>query len=94
MEQGLATAFSLWRDRGGAREISRRTFLAVYILFVIVTGLFVYLLPQAQADLHRVILAATTFLLLLVPLGWLRVPKLFTVLMHLVTLTAVLMIAL
>ncbi|MEN9888586.1 MAG: Aerobic respiration control sensor protein ArcB, partial [Pseudomonadota bacterium] len=86
------TAFSLWRDRGGAREISRRTFLAVYILFVIVTGLFVYLLPQAQADLHRVILAATSFLLLLVPLGWLRVPKLFTVLMHLVTLTAVLMI--
>lgn len=92
MKLGLATAFSLWRDRGGAREISRRTFLAVYSLFVIVTGLFVYLLPQVQADVHRVILAATAFLLLLMPLGWLRVPKLFTVLMHVITLTAVLMI--
>lgn len=92
MKPGLATAFSLWRDRGGAREISRRTFLAVYSLFVIVTGLFVYLLPQVQADVHRVILVAISFLLLLMPLGWLRVPKMFTVLMHVITLTAVLMI--
>ncbi len=92
MKPGLATAFSLWRDRGGAREISRRTFLAVYSLFVIVTGLFVYLLPQVQADVHRVILVAISFLLLLMPLGWLRVPKMFTVLMHVITFTAVLMI--
>lgn len=88
MKLDWTKALSLWRERGGVREISRRAFLAVYILFVITTGLFVFLLPSARTNDYQVILGVSAFLLALMPLAWLRVRGLYTVLVHLITLVA------
>ncbi len=83
--------FPLWREGDGVREISRRTFLAVYILIALVTGVSVNLLPSSSGD-PRVMLALCGGLLLLLPLVWWRVPGLFTLLMHAVTALALLMV--
>lgn len=86
MKRGWSQAFSVWRERGGVREITRRAFLAVFVLFIIPVGLFVHLLPSAKAEHHQVILALSAFLLALMPLAWVRVRGLFTWLLHLITL--------
>jgi len=93
MKRDWSKALSVWRERGGVREITRRAFLAVYILFVITTGLFIFLLPSARPDDQHVILGLSAFLMALMPLAWVRVRGLYTVLMHLITLVALCMVA-
>lgn len=88
MKRGWSQTLSVWRERGGVRDISRRTFLAVYILFIIPSGLFVYLLPSARADDLQVILGICAFLVALMPLAWVRVHGLFTALLHLIASVA------
>ncbi|MBM3386616.1 MAG: response regulator [Betaproteobacteria bacterium] len=88
MKHGWSQAFSVWRERGGVREITRRSFLAVFILLIMPVGLFAHLMPSAKAEHHQVILALSAFLLALMPLAWVRVAGLFTGLLHLITLVA------
>ncbi len=85
MDSGRAGVFSLWRERSGVREISRRTLLAVYLLTVLVTGTLVSLMPSGNYD-NRVILAACALILLMLPLTRLRVPGLFRLVFHVATL--------
>lgn len=79
--------FSLWREQDGARDISRRTLLAVYMGVILLTGGLVSLLPSAGYD-NRVVWAACALVLLMLPLVWLRVSGLFRVLFHLANLVA------
>lgn len=79
--------FSLWREQDGARDVSRRTLLAVYMLVILLTGGLVSLLPSAGYD-NRVVWAACALVLLMMPLVWVRVHGLFRVLFHLANLVA------
>ena len=79
--------FSLWREQDGARDVSRRTLLAVYMLMILLTGGLVSLLPSAGYD-NRVVWAACALVLLMMPLVWVRVHGLFRVLFHLANLVA------
>jgi signal transduction histidine kinase/ActR/RegA family two-component response regulator len=85
MGSGAAGLFSLWRQRGAVREISRRTLLAVYLLTVLLTGTLVSLMPSGNYD-SRVILAACGLILLMLPLTRLRWPGLFRLVFHAATL--------
>ncbi len=80
-------ALSLWRERGGTRDISRRALLAVYLLVVLLSGGLVSLMPSGDYD-NRVIWGACGLVLLMLPLAWVRVHGLFRVLFHLATLVA------
>ena len=79
--------FSLWREQDGARDVSRRTLLAVYMLVILLTGGLVSLLPSAGYD-NRVVWATCVLVLLMMPLVWVRVHGLFRVLFHLANLVA------
>ena len=83
-------AFSLWSERAGARDISRRSLLAVYLLMVLLTGGLIALMPSGDYD-SRVIWAACGLILLMLPLTRLRVSGLFRVIFHLGTATAAFM---
>lgn len=80
-------ALSLWRERGGTRDISRRALLAVYLLVVLLSGGLVSLMPSGDYD-NRVIWGACGLVLMMLPLAWVRVHGLFRVLFHLATLVA------
>ncbi len=90
MDSGQPGVFSLWRERAGVREISRRTLLAVYLLTVLLTGALVSLMPSGNYD-SRVVLAACALILLMLPLTRLRVPGLFRVVFHAATALAAFM---
>ena len=90
MGKDRSGVFSLWRERAGEREISRRPLLAVYLLVILLTGALVSLMPSGDYD-SRVIWAACGLILLMLPLAWLRVQGLFRMLFHLATLVAAFM---
>lgn len=77
----------LWQEHGGARDISRRALLAMYLLVVALTGGVVSLTSSAQYD-RRVMLGVCALVVLMVPFTRLRVPGLFRVLFHTATALA------
>ena len=87
MGKTWSEVFSLWHEREGAREVSRRYLLAVYLLVILVTGGLVSLMPSGDYD-SRVIWAACGLIVLMLPLAWLRVHGLFRMLFHAATLVA------
>ena len=87
MDGNQAGAFSLWRERAGVREISRRTLLAVYLLTVLATGTLVSLMPSGHYD-NRVIVGVCGLILLMLPLTRWRLPGLFRFIFHVATALA------
>jgi signal transduction histidine kinase/ActR/RegA family two-component response regulator len=83
--------FSIWSQIDGIRQISRRTFLAVYQFLVLITGTLVSLIPSSGYD-KRGIMAASALIFLMLPLSRVRVPGLFRVLFHSTTALAVFMV--
>lgn len=91
MDLKWRSLIDLWKQGMGVREISRRTFLALFIVIALAMGHVVTMMPMGKLY-HDGIDMLSGFLLLLLPLVWWRVPRLFTVVLHAVMAVAMLMV--